>query len=61
MMENAQYVLTAISTVGFPVVACVGMFYLYNKTLTEVTSAIADMTRVISELKIVIQSIQGGE
>lgn len=60
-MTEAQTVITAISTVGFPVVACVGMFYLYNKTLTEVTDAISSMTTALAELKVVIQSLQDGE
>ena len=30
-------ILTAISTVGFPIVACGGLFYLYDKTIKELT------------------------
>ena len=42
-------VLTAISSVGFPVVACIYMAYV-NKNQT-VTEALADLKIVITELK----------
>jgi hypothetical protein len=31
-------IVTAISTVGFPIAACGGLFYLYDKTIKELTS-----------------------
>lgn len=30
-------VIQAIGSVGFPIVACCGMFYLYNKVIMELT------------------------
>lgn len=30
-------IVTAISTVGFPIAACGGLFYLYDKTIKELT------------------------
>lgn len=30
-------IVTAISTVGFPIVACGGIFYLYDKTIKDLT------------------------
>lgn len=30
-------IVTAISTVGFPIAACIGLFYLYDKTIKELT------------------------
>lgn len=36
----AQEVMQAISTVGFPVVACVAMFYMYDKIIKELTSTL---------------------
>ena len=43
-----------ISTVGFPIAACVGMFYLYNKTITSLTEAITSMNHVLGDLKTII-------
>ena len=28
-------IVTLIGSLGFPIVACVGMFYLYNRTLKD--------------------------
>ena len=30
---DAQAIISAIGSVGFPIVAAVGMFYLYDKTV----------------------------
>ena len=37
---DAQGIISAIGSVGFPIVAAVGMFYLYDKTIKELTSMI---------------------
>lgn len=34
---EVQEIVTAISTVGFPIVACGGLFYLYDKTIKDLT------------------------
>ena len=34
---DIQEIVTAISTVGFPIVACGGLFYLYDKTIKDLT------------------------
>lgn len=33
-------IMTAISTVGFPIMACVGLFYLYDKTIKDLTNVL---------------------
>lgn len=33
-------IITAISTVGFPIAACGGLFYLYDKTIKELTNSL---------------------
>lgn len=33
-------VIQAISSVGFPIVACCGLFYLYNETITKITNTL---------------------
>lgn len=44
-------VLTAISTVGFPIVACIALYYQNLKT----TQALSDLTSAINELKIYME------
>lgn len=44
-------IVTLIGSLGFPVVACVGMFYLYNRTLKDFTSTLNDIASEIKELR----------
>lgn len=32
--------IQAIGSVGFPIVACCGLFYLYNETITKITNTL---------------------
>ena len=38
-------IVTLIGSLGFPIVACVGMFYLYNRTLKDFTSTLNDIAK----------------
>lgn len=42
--------MQAISTVGFPIVACCILFYLYDKTLREVVSTLADVSHTLRDV-----------
>lgn len=44
-------IVTFIGSLGFPIVACVGMFYLYNRTLKDFTSTLNDIASEIKELR----------
>ena len=44
-------IVTLIGSLGFPIVACVGMFYLYNRTLKDFTSTLNAITSEIKELR----------
>lgn len=44
-------IVTIIGSLGFPIVACVGMFYLYNRTLKDFTSTLNDIANEIKELR----------
>jgi len=44
-------VVTLIGSLGFPIVACVGMFYLYNRTLKDFTSTLNDIASEIKEIR----------
>lgn len=48
---DANTVVSIIGSVGFPIVACVGMFYLYDRTLKELTSTLGDVVSEIKELR----------
>lgn len=44
-------IIALIGSLGFPIVACVGMFYLYNRTLKDFTSTLDDIASEIKELR----------
>ena len=48
---NVNDIVTLIGSLGFPIVACVGMFYLYNRTLKGFTSTLNDIVTQIKELR----------
>jgi hypothetical protein len=48
---NVNDIVTLIGSLGFPIVACVGMFYLYNRTLKDFTSTLNDIAGEIKELR----------
>lgn len=41
-------ILSAIGTVGFPIVACGALFWMINKTMKELTSAVNNNTTAIT-------------
>lgn len=47
---DAQAIISAIGSVGFPIVAAVGMFYLYDKT-------VKDLTGMIQKIDITLQML----
>lgn len=48
---NVNDIVTLIGSLGFPIVACVGMFYLYNRTLKDFTSTLNGIASEIKELR----------
>ena len=50
----AQEVMQAITTVGFPVVACVAMFYMYDKIIKELTST---LNKIDTTLQMVVTDL----
>lgn len=52
---DIQTIISAIGSVGFPIVACVGIFYLYDKTIKELVNT---QTHVIDTLHSVNDTLQ---
>ena len=44
-------IVALIGSLGFPIVACVGMFYLYDRTLKDFTSTLNGIASEIKELR----------
>lgn len=41
-------IVTAISTVGFPIVACGALFYMINTTIKELKDVITNLDKTLS-------------
>lgn len=57
---NVNDIVTLIGSLGFPIVACVGMFYLYNRTLKDFTATLGDIVAQIKELREDIKELVSG-
>ena len=57
---NVNDIVTLIGSLGFPIVACVGMFYLYNRTLKDFTATLGDIVTQIKELREDIRELMNG-
>lgn len=57
---NVNDIVTLIGSLGFPIVACVGMFYLYNRTLKDFTATLGDIATQIKELREDIKELVSG-
>lgn len=58
---NVSDIVTLIGSLGFPIVACVGMFYLYNRTLKDFTATLGDIVTQIKELREDIRDLVSGD
>jgi hypothetical protein len=43
-------IIQAIGSVGFPIVACCAMFYLYDKTVTKLTSTLERIDKTLDRV-----------
>lgn len=48
-MELSE-LISAIGSVGFPIVACCGLFYLYNETITKITNTLNLLNKSVEML-----------
>lgn len=46
-MMDVQEICNAISSVGFPIVACGALFYMINTTMKELRDVIANLEKAI--------------
>lgn len=54
-MEELNAIFGAIGTLGFPIVACCGLFWFANKLVDKITTVISENTLAITELKALIE------
>lgn len=42
--------INAIGSVGFPIVACIGLFKLYDKTIKEIVNALSEVKSTLNNV-----------
>lgn len=47
---DANSLIQAIGSVGFPIVACCALFYLYDKTITKLTTTLDKMDTTLDKV-----------
>lgn len=54
---NIQEIVTAIGSVGFPVVACIGLFYLYDRTIKDIVNALDNVNSTLNNVNSTLDKI----
>lgn len=52
---DPSMIMQAIGSVGFPIVAACAMFYLYDKTIKELTET---LTRIDTTMQVILKQIE---
>ncbi|EJW89478.1 hypothetical protein EVA_22412 [gut metagenome] len=52
---DANTIVSIIGSVGFPIIACCGLFYLYDKTIKDLT---VTLTKIDATLEGVAKAIE---
>lgn len=50
MDMDIQTIVSAISSVGFPIAACIGIFYLYDKTIKDITNTLNTVNNTLQKI-----------
>ena len=58
---DVNSIITAIGSVGFPIVACCGLFYLYNETITKITNTLELLNKSVEMLAKELKREKGDE
>lgn len=58
---NGPEIITAISSVGFPIIACIALYALITKELKQVTNAIQNNTQALTALLEHLREKEGGK
>lgn len=41
-------IINSIGSVGFPIIACIGLFNLYDRTIKEIVNALSDVKSTLN-------------
>lgn len=54
---DIQEIVTAIGSVGFPIIACVGLFYLYDRTIKDIVNALDNVNSTLNNVNSTLDKI----
>lgn len=54
---DVQEMVSAIGSVGFPIVACCGLFYLYDKTIKDIVNALDNVNQTLVQVNSMLDKI----
>lgn len=49
-MEDLNIIMQTISTVGFPIVACIGLFYMYDRIIKDLTITLTKIDATLEQI-----------
>lgn len=54
---DANSIVSAIGSVGFPIVACCALFYLYDKTISKLTSTLDKVSITLDKMDATLERV----
>lgn len=57
---DANTIVSIIGSVGFPIVACCGLFYLYDKTIKDLTITLTKIDATLDGIKSMLEKEEVG-
>ena len=52
-------IVTLVGSLGFPIVACIGLFWMINTTMKEFKETVSENTKAMTELVTTVKAIYG--
>lgn len=52
-------IVTLVGSLGFPIVACIALFWMMNTTMKEFKETVAENTKAMTELVTTVKAISG--
>ena len=57
MEDMVNTVIQLINGCGFPIAACIGIFYLYNKTISGITTTLSKLDATLDSVASTLERI----
>lgn len=57
MEETINVIIQLINGCGFPIAACIGIFYLYNKSITSITNTLTKLDATLDNVAATLEKI----